>query len=309
MAGALEEVAEALAETFGIEDMESWNQRVLESLANPELKENTELAGANVMQKISRQDRLVGPASFCKDNGVLPYYLTKAAAYAFVYPSDTSGKTVQQFAGYYGMKKAIVKYCGLECEPELLQLINGQYDRITREAAEDTKKISLMKEAYQLGYESEKVYRGCGQCTLLAMYQLAGHQDDSLFRSASAFAGGMSLSGDGVCGGYSGGLMYFGSILGRRLKEMMENGDKETQFICYALAQELRDKFLETYGSVICSDIHNQIFGKPYCLRTIAVRGDFDKVGAHTSKCTAVVGMACMWVTEILYDNGYLKTQ
>jgi C_GCAxxG_C_C family probable redox protein len=163
-----------------------------------------------------------------------------------------------------------------------------------------------MKRAYHLGYTGEKTYKGCAQSTLGAMFRLTGRVNEELFQCASGFSGGMAICGDGACGGYAGGLLYMGSLVGRRYYKMMEDGDKEAQYASYDMAQRLHDRLIETYGSVTCRDIHTQIFGRDYCLRTKVIREDFESAGAHTTKCTNVVATACAYVAEILYDTGYI---
>lgn len=308
--GALNEAGEALSAEFGFQDMDAWNKKALDYINSPVLDDTLDRVGADPMRKLMNRDRLTGPALLCKDHGIWPYYLTEVIAYAFLFEgsADQNASVLKEYAEHYGVKKAAQKYCGLEMEAELLQMIERHYNRITQGMGmEEEEKVLLMKKAYHLGFMSEKKYKGCAQCVLQAMFELTGKADKSLFQSASGFSGGMAISGDGVCGGYSGGLMFMGSIVGRRLDEMKKNGDKEAQYISYTMAQKLRDWFLETYGSVVCADVHEEIFGQSYCLRTKAVRNEFEAAGAHTNKCTNVVGSACARVAEILYDFGYLK--
>lgn len=308
--GALNEVAQALIKEFSFTEteMEQWNVRVMRNMANPILKDKVVRVGGDPIRKLKKQDRLCGPALMCKDNGVLPYYLTKAIAYGFIFDikEDMNAQIVKEYAEYYGIKAAAQKFCELNNEPELLEMIAMHYERAIKGEAEDPDKAALMKKAFALGFDSEKTYKGCAQCALLAFFKMINKEDEGLFQSASGFSGGMAISGDGVCGGYSGGVMAMGSIVGRRIKEMKKDGDKEAQYTSYVMAQELRDKFLKTYGSVTCGDIHNKIFCKSYCLRTKAVRNEFEEAGAHTNKCTTVVGMSSAWLAEILYDHGYL---
>ena len=238
-----------------------------------------------------------------------PYYLTKAIAHAFLFGDETdkNAAMVREYAEYYGIKKAVEKYCELENEPELIDMIEAHYQRALSGETEPDRKIELMQKAYHLGFNAEKVYKGCAQCLLIAMFELTEQPNDMLFQAASGFSGGMAITGDGVCGGYAGGVMYMGSIVGRRMKEMKIDGDKEAQYESYMMAQELRDQYIKTYGTVICCNIHEEIFGRCYCLRTKAVRNDFEDAGAHTTKCTGVVGMASVWVTGIMYTHGYIK--
>ncbi len=263
----------------------------------------------NVADTVKNDGILMQSIIECKNNAIFPYYTAKIMAYAFLFKdkSDSTSAAIKEYAEYYGIKEAARKFCKLEHEPELLQLIEEQYLKgKSGNYSEDTKKIQIMKEAFRLGFNNEKKYRGCAQCTLLSMFEITKKRSDILFQSASGLAAGMAQSGDGACGGYTGGIMQMGSIIGRRIDQMKENGDREVQLVSYRMSQTLRDKFIQTYGSVICKDIHKEIFGKSYCLRTQAVKKEFDEAGAHETKCTTVIGTACVWISEILYDEGYL---
>lgn len=308
--GALDEIGQTLMQTCGFTqaDTDQWNEAAIKQLDNPVFKDTLVRLGADTSRKLGRSERLTGPALLCRDHGVWPYYLTKAIAHAFLFDpeADEKSQMVSEYARVCGIKEAAKRFCGLENEPELLELIRLHYEGACAAAEpEDDAKVALMKRAYHLGFVSEKTYKGCAQCTLDALFRLTGQVDEAVFQSASGFSGGMAICGDGVCGGYSGGIMFMGSHVGRRYQQMMEDGDKLVQYASYDMAQRLHDRLVSTYGSVICRDIHTQIFGRDYCLRTKAVREDFEAAGAHTTKCTNVVGTACAYVAEILFDTGY----
>ena len=309
--GALDEVGEALSIVFGFEkdDMDKWKHDVLENMANPILMDKVARVGADPIRKLKKNDRLTGPALLCKNNGVYPYYLTKAIAHAFLFGDETdkNAAIVREYAEYYGIKKAAEKYCQLDGEPEVIGMIEAHYKRALEKKTEPDKKIEWMKKAYGLGFKAEKVYKGCAQCLLIAMFELTSKTNEMLFQSASGFSGGMAITGDGVCGGYAGGVMFMGTYAGRRFNEMKIDGDKVAQYESYTMAQELRDFYIQTYGTVTCCDIHKAVFGRCYCLRTKAVRDEFEEAGAHTNKCTSVVGMASVWTTDVMYEHGYIK--
>lgn len=300
--GALEEINEALIAAHGLSKADFFDETKI-GLLNKSLSQRTiESAGKNPHLVI--EDCLAGPITLCKENGIWPYYLTKIMAYAFLYDSAPDGQIIKEYADQNGVKEAAKKYCNMGMEPELLQLIQRHYDNAVKKAGrEDDAKVAFMKKAYQYGFKNEKIYKGCAQCTLNGLFKLTGRTNEEVFQCASAFSGGMALYGDGVCGGYSGGLMFMGSLVGRRLKEMVLNGDKVAQYISYTMAQRLRERFVETYGSVICRDIHQKIFGKSFCLVTKAVKEEFEAAGAHMTKCTHVVGTACAYIAEIIYDK------
>ena len=302
MENALCEICNALitAHNLSPDHVDVWHSTGFETL------KDVHSSCKALIDTLDKDGVLLRAALLCKNNGVLPYYITIILAYAMLSEdvSDTSVADIQEYVRCYGLKRAISKYCDLEKEPELVQLIADQYRKINGNCEDSGEKIELMKSAYHYGFFNEKKYKGCAQCTLLTMFQVFGRRSDTLFQSASALAAGMALSGDGVCGGYSGGTMYMGSIVGRRLS-CLEDGDREAKETSYRMAQALRDRFLDTYGSVICADVHQEIFGRAFCLRTSQIKNEFEAAGAHTTKCTTVIGTVCMWLAEIIFDSGY----
>lgn len=302
--GAAKEICDALLAELGISPNEA------QICVDVKALESKDGCGTVLCDAIGGNGILIRSAKKCKDNGILPYHIAAILAHGLLMDSenDERAAAIQAYVCGHGLKSAIIKYCGLEHDPELVQLIADQYGKIQQGCIEDQEKIALMKSAYHIGFNSEKTYKGCAQCTLLTMFQLFGRRSDTLFQSASALAAGMALSGDGACGGYSGGIMYMGTIIGRRL-EHLEDGDKAAKEMSYRMAQMLRYRFLSTYGSVICADVHTQIFGQPYCLRTQEVKNAFEQAGAHTTKCTAVIGTVSAWLAEIIYDCGYAPVQ
>jgi len=309
---ALNESSRALQKEFGYsdEEMKEWNNRVLKNMANPMLKDKINRVGADPIRKLKKEDRLIGPALMCIRNGIMPYFLAKAVAAAFLFVSeeDQASRTIQEYLKNHSIKEAIREFCQLDREVELIQLISDHYQKLseTKNVNEDLSRIKVKKQLYEIGFEYEKEYRGCAQCLIAAFFKYVGKSNPSLFQSASGFSGGMAITGDGPCGGYSGGTMIMGSYVGRRLEKLDIDGDKEAQYKAYEMAQKLHDKFIETYGSVICADIHKQIFGKSFCLKSKEVRKEFEEAGAHLDKCTTVVAMAASWVADILRDEGYL---
>jgi len=310
--GALNEIGEALQEEYGFtkEEMDKWNRDLLDNMANPILKDKVSRVGADPVRKLKRGDRLTGPALLCRKHGILPYYIAKGIACAFLFedPEDKEAQVIKEYIQEHDIKKAIEHFTGLKQEKELIQLIYEHYLKaLDKVIKEDYKKVDLYKKAFKQGFKYEKTYKGCAQCAILGMFDVIDKKDNELFQSASGLSGGMGLYGDGSCGGYTGGVLLMGYIVGRRMDYLDVDGDKEDQYKSYGMAQRLHDKFIETYGSVKCSDIHEQIFGKAYCLKTKEVRDKFEEAGAHQDKCTSLIGTACQWVTEILIDEGYLK--
>ena len=159
----------------------------------------------------------------------------------------------------------------------------------------------IISEAFNNGFNYERDYRGCAQCTIAAVFETLNIKKDDVFRAASGLGAGGGLLCDGVCGGYSGGIMAMGSLFGRRLEYF--GSDEEEKNTAFSMAGLLHDKFIEKYGTVICKDIHNCIFGRNYNLLDPGEKEEFNNDGAHTTKCTEVVANAAAWICELILDE------
>jgi len=310
--GALEEVSKALCKEFGYspDEMLVWKATVLKNMANPALGDTLTRVGGDPGRKLKREDRLVGPALLCRKNGIMPYFLAKAIAggFHFVNPGDPSAEKLKAHVAAQGIKSALREFCQLDQELELIQLIAEQHQKIVDGTilSDDPGQVHVITQAYELGFRYEKTIKGCAQCTLAAFFELTGRTDANLFQAASALSGGIAITGDGSCGGYTGGVMYMGSQVGRRLEKIPVDGDKVDQYRSYVMAQKLHDKYIDAYGSVTCAEIHKGIFGKAYNLRTKPVRDEFEAAGAHADKCTTVIAMASAWVAQIMLEDNCL---
>ncbi len=166
----------------------------------------------------------------------------------------------------------------------------------------EERKKELLEKAYKLGFEYEKTYRGCSQCTIAAIQDTLGIRDDRVFKAGTGLAGGGGLTGIGVCGGYGGGVMVLSQLLGRERSNFED--PERVRFRSFALARKLQEEFIREFGTIICRDVQTVIFGRPYY---IADQEDFDKfeeAGGHVDKCTDVVGRAAQIAVKLILDEG-----
>ena len=232
--------------------------------------------------------------------GFYPYYLARVMGCYIAAKADKGAD----------LTLVVPQETGLRYEVELIREIIEACTNLWAGAplVRDVKEVALMKAAYEKGYYYEKAYRGCAQCTLAALADVLGNRNDHLFRQANILAAGMGSFGDGACGGYSGGLLYLGNYAGRRIEHF--DGDAEEKAMSMKLAEMLHTKFLNTYGTIICHGIHKDIFGRAFFLLDPEDKKAFEAAGAHKDdKCSAVVGIACAWVVEILLDTNFVKAE
>jgi C_GCAxxG_C_C family probable redox protein len=166
-------------------------------------------------------------------------------------------------------------------------------------------KKEMMQKAYDLGFKYEQEYRGCAQCAVAAIQDTLGLKNDWVYKASSGLAGGAGECIDGICGGYSGGVMVMSTLFGRTRKEEATTFGRKEKYDSFYMAAKLHDKYVEKYGSVICADIHKKIFGRPFHLRNDDDKQAFRDAGAHEldDKCCAVVGDGARWAVELILDE------
>jgi len=160
------------------------------------------------------------------------------------------------------------------------------------------RKINYIKKAFELGFLYEKKYRGCAQCTIAAIQDSLGIKNDYIFKAASTLGGGIGKLTDGACGGYSGGAIMISASFGRERNKF--SNDEENKFCSNQLTIKLHQKFIDTYDSVICREIHGKIFGRIFNLWDEEEKKEFERLGAHQVKCTNIVANAAAWTTELI---------
>jgi mannitol-1-phosphate 5-dehydrogenase len=303
---ALDESSRALMCEYGYTDAEMicWKAKVISQTDNPALGDTVARYGNDPTRKLRRSDRLVGPLLLARKHHIQTPHLERALAAALLYqnPQDEGAKHLQEHVTALGLNGAIGGLCEfLKSEEDIVQRIVEAYAQLKTVAHWS----NLARRASDQAFEYEKTYHGCGQCTLAALLDTLEGFDpctqEAVFEAATGFAGGMGLSGDAACGALSGATMAFGLLYPRRRTNF--GGDRDNKYRTYAMAQRLRQRYLETYGSIICHDIHRKILGRPYDLRDPSEREEFAAAGAHEDKCTMVVSRTVQWAVEIIAEE------
>ena len=162
----------------------------------------------------------------------------------------------------------------------------------------------LAQRAYELGFEYEKNYRGCGQCLVAAVQDVLDLRNDVVFKSLTGYAGGGGIVGDSGCGAYVGGILILSLLLGRERDNFAD--PEGIRFKSYELARKLHDRFIAEYGSAICRNIQMKLMGRPYYLADQDEMDKFDQAGGHSTICPEVVGKAARWVVELILKEKLL---
>ena len=162
-----------------------------------------------------------------------------------------------------------------------------------------------VKKAYDLGYDYEGRFRGCGQCAFAALQDSLGlrnRETDAIFKAATSLAAGTGLEGDGQCGAYSGAALMVGYLAGRERDDFSDPEGRRK--VAFRLTQQLHKEMIDLFGTVICHQIHRKIMGRPFYIPNPQEHEAFEEAGAHKDKCTSVVAELSSRAARILIDEG-----
>ncbi len=255
---------------------------------------------ADPRKKLMREGMLTGALGRFIQNEIPAPFISRGIAAAMLYdePDDDGAVFVQKLIQQKGIKNAAAELCGLTGDEEayLMQVVRAYY-RLPMELAWQEK----AQRAYDLGFENEKTYKGCGQSLFAAVGDVLGIYDETTFRAATGLSGGLGLIGDAHCSALTGACLIAGILYPRR-REFF-NGDRESKYQCYDIVQKMHQHYLNQYGSVKCYEIHRNLMGRPFDLRDDVDKVEFEKAGAHEFACTGVVGRASKWVVELIGEK------
>ena len=169
----------------------------------------------------------------------------------------------------------------------------------------EQRKRELLEKAYQLGFDYEKVYRGCSQCTIAAIQDTLDIRDESVFKAGTGLAGGGGLTGIGICGGYAGGVMVLSQLVGRERSNFED--PEQIRFKTFGLARKFLEEYIRELGSIICRDIQTIRFGRPYYIADVNDYEKFEEAGGHVDKCPDVVGKAAQITVNLILEEGLVE--
>lgn len=163
----------------------------------------------------------------------------------------------------------------------------------------DAEREKILKAVYQRGYELEQRYYGCAQC-VVASIQDHFPVNESLFKAATSFSGGIGSSIEGPCGALTGGVMILSYFFGRSRDQY---SDISLLRRPGPLVRAYWNKFHENYGGDTCRQVQVHLFGRAYHFLDSEEYQEYEAYGGHKDKCPEVVGRAGLWLAEILLDH------
>lgn len=152
-------------------------------------------------------------------------------------------------------------------------------------------------------YKKAKAYelRGgnCAQCSLAAVFEALGVDDENVVRAATGFADGVGLSGEGHCGALSGGTMAIGYFFGRKKEDLAKMG-KQIQALL--LAKKFQEQFVAEFAACRCRDIQVKQFGRFFNLYDMEDMKAALAAGVPEG-CSTLVGKAARMALAVILDE------
>ena len=165
-------------------------------------------------------------------------------------------------------------------------------------------KEEIIKKAEELGVEHEVKYKGCCQCTFLAIADalrwggleiITKDMEEKLYSGICLLTAGVCMTGEGTCGAVTASVMAIGLAL--RIPQETE-GLETAHRAGVNIRDTLLAKYYKEYNSILCKDVQRKYFGKAWNLTSDAMTQEFLGI---TDGCT--IRQTAMWATEIILDE------
>jgi C_GCAxxG_C_C family probable redox protein len=158
----------------------------------------------------------------------------------------------------------------------------------------DDARKALAEEAYEKAIKYELEFGCCPQCVLATVQETVGIIDDQTIKASHGLSGGCGLSGEGMCGALTGGLLALSAKYGRERDKL----DKGRGLNNFRKARELTDRFREEFGGITCRELQYQFTGRTYDMWDADEYQAFSQ--ARGKRCAQATGTVTKWVVELL---------
>ncbi len=155
----------------------------------------------------------------------------------------------------------------------------------------------VMKLLDQKANKYMQISYNCAQSSFLALKEQFGLKGDDVLKALTPLTG-IAERGE-TCGAVIGSLMAFGLIYGRGKNRLNDWNIYRDSLIPSGKFCKLFEK---EFGSTMCFDIQNEIFGRCFHLTNPKELEEFQEAGA-TDKCSAVVRKAVRFAAEIILER------
>ena len=128
----------------------------------------------------------------------------------------------------------------------------------------------LLDKVSELGVSFEKYSSSCSQCTVAALQEILGFED-VIVKVATSSCGGQVGFSTGACGGVIGGTIVLDYYCGTPSRYGFGNTNDPQSMTelsrAMESAQSFCNKFIRQYGSILCPQVQEKIYGRSFNLQ------------------------------------------
>ena len=162
-------------------------------------------------------------------------------------------------------------------------------------------KEERIQRAVDAAIESHMKFSVCGRSAMYGLKQAFDFIPEEFVTASMSLSGGGG-GGYGSCGAYSAALMATGLFYNPTIAQ--QEADPELFQPAQAKFSELRDRFKKEFGTILCPEIHKQVFGRTFDLSDPAELERYLNMEGRCEKCAQVVARAVRLTCEMLIEDG-----
>lgn len=160
-------------------------------------------------------------------------------------------------------------------------------------------KQEIAARAFELTKKYDLENGNCAQCVIAGVFEALEIDDEDAFLTASGFAGGIGVTGDGNCGAVIGGVMALSYLFGRKRDDFQNRAKLMKSLV---LSRQLLNKFKEKYGATRCSELQTKFVGRFYDMFKPA-DAEAAKKTVLEEKCSTLAGETARIVAELIMEQ------
>ena len=160
-------------------------------------------------------------------------------------------------------------------------------------------KEEMLEDVYKRAKTHELTGGNCAQCSLAAIFEVLGVDDENVVRAATGFADGVGLTGYGHCGALSGGTLAISYFFGRKKEDLGRAGK---QIPALLLAKKFHEQFISEFSTCRCHDIQIKQFGRFFNLYEMEDMKAAQAAGM-AEQCSTLVGKAARMALNIILEE------
>jgi len=164
----------------------------------------------------------------------------------------------------------------------------------------------LIQKAVDAAVEAQIRDDICARSAMYGLKQVFDFIPEELVTASLSLAGGCG-AGSGSCGAYCAGLLAIGMKYNSTMEEEKTHPEKIEggcmKFVAF------RDRFLKARGTILCPELHKQVFGRSYVFTDPVQHEEFGALAGHEVKCAEIVADAVRLACEMLLDDPELAAR